>query len=60
MFDYQQKEKELRAARRDVFSDDPAVAEKAAQDIVRLKAELAPHWNARQTPESAYARVMWM
>jgi hypothetical protein len=56
----EQIESELRIARRNVFSADGGESDKAQSDILRLKALAKPYWEAREKPESAYARVMWM
>ena len=53
-------ESKLRQARRNVFSDDAQVSEQAAKDIATLKALASPFWAKRETPESSYARVMWL
>lgn len=40
-------ERDLRNARRDLFSDDPEIASKAEAEIERCKKVLAPYWNER-------------
>ena len=47
-------ERQLRKARRDVFSEDRAIAEQAEKDIKRLKEELWPYYEPRYNRAYGY------
>ena len=47
-------ERQLRKARRDVFSEDRAIAEQAEKDIKRLKDELWPYYEPQYNKTYGY------
>ena len=47
-------ERQLRKARRDVFSEDRAIAEQAEKDIERLKDELWPYYETQYNKTYGY------